>query len=287
MPGTKEIRTKIASVKSTQKITKAMQMVATSKMRRAQERMRLARPYAQRMRDVIGHLTEANPDYKHPFLQERDAKSIGIIVISTDRGLAGGLNANTFKQTLQLMREWQGKGASVNLCLIGSKGLAFFRRLSNVKILANVSGLGDRPHIKDLIGTVKVMLDAYQKGEIDRLVLVNSQFLNTMTQKPTVEQLLPVQAVDNQGLAEHWDYIYEPDAKKILETLLMRYVESQVYRGAVENVASEMAARMVAMKAASDNAGKLISELQLIYNKARQAAITKELSEIVGGAAAV
>ena len=287
MPGTKEIRTKIASVKSTQKITKAMQMVATSKMRRAQDRMRLARPYAQKMRNVIGHLTEANPDYKHPFLHERDARSIGIIVISTDRGLAGGLNANTFKQTLQLMREWQGKGASVNLCLIGSKGLAFFRRLSNVKILANVSGLGDRPHIKDLIGTVKVMLDAYQKGEIDRLFLVNSQFLNTMTQKPTVEQLLPVQAVDNQGLAEHWDYIYEPDAKKILETLLMRYVESQVYRGAVENVASEMAARMVAMKAASDNAGKLISELQLIYNKARQAAITKELSEIVGGAAAV
>ena len=287
MPGTKEIRTKIASVKSTQKITKAMQMVATSKMRRAQERMRLARPYAQRMRDVIGHLTEANPDYKHPFLHERDAKSIGIVVISTDRGLAGGLNANTFKQTLQLMREWQGKGASVSLCLIGSKGLAFFRRLSNVKILANVSGLGDRPHIKDLIGTVKVMLDAYTNGEIDRLFLVNSQFLNTMTQKPTVEQLLPVQAVDNQGLAEHWDYIYEPDAKKILETLLMRYVESQVYRGAVENVASEMAARMVAMKAASDNAGKLISELQLIYNKARQAAITKELSEIVGGAAAV
>jgi F-type H+-transporting ATPase subunit gamma len=287
MPGTKEIRTKIVSVKSTQKITKAMQMVATSKMRRAQDRMRLARPYAQKMRNVIGHLTEANPDYKHPFLHERDARSIGIIVISTDRGLAGGLNANTFKQTLQLMREWQGKGASVNLCLIGSKGLAFFRRLSNVKILANVSGLGDRPHIKDLIGTVKVMLDAYQKGEIDRLFMVNSQFLNTMTQKPTVEQLLPVQAVDNQGLAEHWDYIYEPDAKKILETLLMRYVESQVYRGAVENVASEMAARMVAMKAASDNAGKLISELQLIYNKARQAAITKELSEIVGGAAAV
>ena len=287
MPGTKEIRTKIASVKSTQKITKAMQMVATSKMRRAQDRMRLARPYAQKMRDVIGHLTEANPDYKHPFLHEREAKSVGIIVVSTDRGLAGGLNANTFKQTLQLMREWQGKGATVSLCLIGSKGLAFFRRLSNVKILANVSGLGDRPHIKDLIGTVKVMLDAYKNGEIDRLFLVNSQFLNTMTQKPTVEQLLPVQATDTEGLAQHWDYIYEPDSKKILEELLMRYVESQVYRGAVENVASEMAARMVAMKAASDNAGKLISELQLIYNKARQAAITKELSEIVGGAAAV
>ena len=287
MPGTKEIRTKIASVKSTQKITKAMQMVATSKMRRAQDRMRLARPYAQKMRNVIGHLTEANPDYKHPFLIERDVKSIGIVVISTDRGLAGGLNANTFKQTLALMKEWQAKGATVNLCVIGSKGLAFFRRISSVKILANVSGLGDRPHIKDLIGTVKVMLDAYQNSEIDRLFMVNAQFVNTMTQKPTVEQLLPVEAVDNKDLAEHWDYIYEPEAKKILEVLLMRYVESQVYRGAVENVASEMAARMVAMKAASDNAGKLISELQLIYNKARQAAITKELSEIVGGAAAV
>jgi F-type H+-transporting ATPase subunit gamma len=286
MPGTKEIRSKIASVKSTQKITKAMQMVATSKMRRAQDRMRLARPYAQKMRNVIGHLTEANPDYRHPFLLERDPKGVGIIVISTDRGLAGGLNANTFKQTLMLMREWQGQGANVSLCLIGSKGLAFFRRL-NVKIMANVSGLGDRPHIKDLIGTVKVMLDAYRNGEIDRLFLVNAQFVNTMTQKPTAEQLLPIQAVDIEGLPEHWDYIYEPDAKHILDGLLMRYVESQVYRGAVENVASEMAARMVAMKAASDNAGKLISELQLIYNKARQAAITKELSEIVGGAAAV
>jgi F-type H+-transporting ATPase subunit gamma len=286
MPGTKEIRTKIASVKSTQKITKAMQMVATSKMRRAQDRMRLARPYAQKMRNVIGHLTEANPDYRHPFLIERDPKSIGIIVISTDRGLAGGLNANTFKQTLLLMREWQAKGANVSLCIIGSKGLAFFRRL-DVKILANVSGLGDRPHVKDLIGTVKVMLDAYRNGEIDRLFLINAQFVNTMTQKPTVEQLLPIQPVDTSDLPEHWDYIYEPEAKQILDGLLMRYIESQVYRGAVENVASEMAARMVAMKAASDNAGKLIGELQLIYNKARQAAITKELSEIVGGAAAV
>ena len=286
MPGTKEIRTKIASVKSTQKITKAMQMVATSKMRRAQDRMKLARPYAQKMRNVIGHLTEANPDYKHPFLQERDVKGVGIIVVSTDRGLAGGLNANTFKQTLLLMREWQGKGANVSLCVIGSKGLAFFRRL-DVKILGNISGLGDRPHIKDLIGTVKVMLDAYRNGEIDRLFLVNAQFVNTMTQKPTVEQLLPIVATDTDGLAKHWDYIYEPDAKTILESLLMRYIESQVYRAAVENVASEMAARMVAMKAASDNAGKLIGELQLIYNKARQAAITKELSEIVGGAAAV
>ena len=286
MPGTKEIRSKIVSVKSTQKITKAMQMVATSKMRRAQDRMKQARPYAQKMRNVIGHLTEANPDYRHPFLSERDVKGIGIIVVSTDRGLAGGLNANTFKQVLLLMREWQAKGASVSLCIIGSKGLSFFRRL-DVKILANVSGLGDRPHVKDLIGTVKVMLDAYRNGEVDRLFLVNAQFVNTMTQKPTVEQLLPIQAVDNENLPEHWDYIYEPEAKYILDGLLMRYVESQVYRAAVENVASEMAARMVAMKAASDNAGKLISELQLIYNKARQAAITKELSEIVGGAAAV
>jgi len=286
MPGTKEIRTKIASVKSTQKITKAMQMVATSKMRRAQDRMKLARPYADKIRNVIGHLTEANPDYRHPFLVERDTKSVGIIVISTDRGLAGGLNANLFKQTLLLLREWQGKGATVSMCLIGSKGLAFFRRLS-LPIMANVSGLGDRPHVKDLIGTVKVMLDAYRDGSIDRLFLVNAQFVNTMTQKPNVVQLLPIERVDTEGLAEHWDYIYEPDSQTILDGLLMRYIESAVYRGAVENVASEMAARMVAMKAASDNAGKLISELQLVYNKARQAAITKELAEIVGGAAAV
>ena len=286
MPGTKEIRSKIASVKSTQKITKAMQMVATSKMRRAQERMRLARPYAQKMRNVIGHLTEANPDYRHPFLVTREPKAVGIIVISTDRGLAGALNANVFKQTLLLMRAWQGKGAQVSLCIIGTKGLTFFRRLS-VPILANVSHLGDRPHVKDLIGTVKVMLDGYRAGALDRLFLLNAQFVNTMTQKPAVEQLLPIEALDTAGLQEHWDYIYEPEAAYILDGLLMRYLESQVYRGAVENVASEMAARMVAMKAASDNAGKLINELQLIYNKARQAAITKELSEIVGGAAAV
>jgi F-type H+-transporting ATPase subunit gamma len=286
MPGTKEIRSKIASVKSTQKITKAMQMVATSKMRRAQERMRQARPYAQKMRNVIGHLTEANPDYHHPFLVSREPQAVGLIVISTDRGLAGALNANVFKQTLTLMREWQGKGAQVSLCIVGTKGMNFFRRLS-VPILANVSNLGDRPHIKDLIGTVKVMLDAYREGKLDRLFLVNAQFVNTMTQKPNVEQLLPIEAMDTEGLAEHWDYIYEPDAAGVLDGLLMRYIESQVYRGAVENVASEMAARMVAMKSASDNAGKLINELQLIYNKARQAAITKELSEIVGGAAAV
>jgi F-type H+-transporting ATPase subunit gamma len=248
--------------------------------------MKLARPYADKIRNVIGHLTEANPDYRHPFLIEREPKSIGIIVISTDRGLAGGLNANLFKQTLQLLREWQGKGAQVSLCLIGAKGLAFFRRLS-MPILANVTGLGDRPHVKDLIGTVKVMLDAYRDGSIDRLFLVNARFVNTMTQQPNVQQLLPIEKVDTEGLAEHWDYIYEPESQTILDGLLMRYIESTVYRGAVENVASEMAARMVAMKAASDNAGKLIGELQLVYNKARQAAITKELAEIVGGAAAV
>ena len=286
MPGTKEIRTKIASVKNTQKITKAMQMVATSKMRRAQDRMKLARPYAEKIRGVIGHLNEANPDYRHPFLVSREPKAIGVIVISTDRGLAGGLNANIFKQTLLLLREWQGKGAQVQLCLIGSKGIAFFRRIG-LPILASTSGLGDKPHVKDLIGSVKVMLDAYREGKIDRLFLVNARFVNTMTQKPNIEQLLPVDATDNSGLQEHWDYIYEPESRAILDGLLMRYIESQVYRGAVENVASEMAARMVAMKSATDNAGKLISELQLVYNKARQAAITKELAEIVGGAAAV
>jgi F-type H+-transporting ATPase subunit gamma len=286
MPGTKEIRTKIASVKSTQKITKAMQMVATSKMRRAQDRMKLARPYAEKMRTVIGHLNEANPDFRHPFLIEREPKAVGIIIISTDRGLAGGLNANLFKQVLLQMREWQKKGAQVSLAIVGSKGTAFFRRLGT-PLLGTVSGLGDRPHIKDLLGTIKVMLDAYRDGKIDRLYLANAKFVNTMTQQPSVTQLLPIVAADNQGLPEHWDYIYEPDAAAILEGLLMRYIESQVYQGVVENVASEMAARMVAMKAATDNAGKLIQDLQLVYNKARQAAITKELSEIVGGAAAV
>ena len=286
MPGTKEIRSKIASVKSTQKITKAMQMVATSKMRRAQDRMKLARPYAEKIRTVIGHLNEANPDFRHPFLVAREPKAVGIIVISTDRGLAGGLNANLFKQVLLQMRDWQNKGAQVSLSIVGTKGIAFFRRLGT-PVLGSVSGLGDRPHIKDLIGTIKVMLDAYRDGKIDRLYLANAKFVNTMTQQPTVTQLLPVDATDNQGLPEHWDYIYEPDARAILEGLLMRYIESQVYQGVVENVASEMAARMVAMKAATDNAGTLIQDLQLVYNKARQAAITKELSEIVGGAAAV
>jgi len=287
MPGTKEIRVKIASVKSTQKITKAMQMVATSKMRRAQDRMRLARPYADKIRSVIGNLTQANPDYRHPFLQERpEVKNVGVIVVSPDRGLCGSLNVNNFKNVLLAMKDWQPKGVNISLCLIGSKATAFFRRLPN-PILANTSGLGDYPHIKDLLGTIKVMLDAYREGKIDRLYISSSRFVNTMTQKPELQQLLPVQLDDGADLQEHWDYLYEPGAEEILDGVLMRYIESQIYRAVVENVACEMAARMVAMKAASDNAGKLINELQLVYNKARQAAITKELAEIVGGAAAV
>jgi F-type H+-transporting ATPase subunit gamma len=287
MPGTKEIRTKIASIKNTQKITKAMEMVAASKMRRAQERMRASRPYADKIRRVIGHLRLANPDFKHPFLQEREAKSVGFIIVSTDRGLCGGLNVNLFKATLAAMRDWQKQGAEINACLIGSKGVQFFRRLGHLKTLATVTHLGDRPHAADLIGTVKVMLDLYREGKLDRLFIVNNMFLNTMTQKPVVRQLLPVVTEDEDKLQKMWDYIYEPSAAELLDGLLMRYIESQVYQAAVENVASEMAARMVAMKSATDNAGKIIEELQLIYNKARQAAITKEISEIVGGAAAV
>jgi len=286
MPGVKEIRIKIASFKSTQKITKAMEMVAASKMRKAQDRMRSTRPYAEKIRRVIGHLRLANPDFKHPYLVEREAKAVGFIVISTDRGLAGGLNVNLFKSTLAAMREWQGKGTDVSMCLIGSKGVQFFRRL-NVQTLATVTHLGDRPHVSDLIGTVKVMLDQYREGKLDRVFLIHNEFVNTMSQKPVVRQLLPVVTEDEDKLQRLWDYIYEPSAAELLDGVLMRYIESQVYQGAVENVACEMAARMVAMKSATDNAGKLIDELQLIYNKARQAAITKEISEIVGGAAAV
>ena len=286
MPGTKEIRSKISSVKSTQKITKAMEMVAASKMRRAQDRMRMARPYAAKIRQVIGHLTQANPDYKHPFLVERETQNVGIIVVSSDRGLCGALNTNVFKSTLLLMREWQGKGAKVSLALFGNKSVAFFRRLG-APVLATAAGLGDKPTVKDLIGPVKIMLDAYRDGSLDRVFVVHAEFVNTMTQKPLINQLLPVEPVKDDELQEMWDYIYEPSAVDILDGVLSRYVESQVYRGVVESVACEMAARMVAMKAASDNAGKLINELQLIYNKARQAAITKELAEIVGGAAAV
>jgi len=289
MPGIKEIRVKIASFKSTQKITKAMKMVAASKMRKAQDRMRATRPYAEKIRRVIGHLRHANPDYKHPFMVERTAKSVGFIIVSTDRGLAGGLNVNLFKTTLAAIRDAQKQGMSISLCLIGAKAVAFFRRIGGVETVATVTHLGDRPRLADLIGTVKVMLDRYTAGKLDRLYVINNVFVNAMTQQPVVRQLLPVAAdqEDASKLQKLWDYIYEPSAADLLDTVLMRYVEAQVYQGAVENVACEMAARMVAMQSATDNAGKLIEELQLIYNKARQASITKEISEIVGGAAAV
>jgi F-type H+-transporting ATPase subunit gamma len=285
MAGAKEIRGKIASIKNTQKITKAMEMVAASKIRKAQDRMRAARPYAEKIRKIVGHLRQVNLDYKHPFTLERPVQAVGIIVISTDRGLAGALNANLFKSVLASIREVQGK--KVYVATLGVKALQFFRRLAGVELAASATHLGDRPHLKDLVGPIKVMLDLYREAKIDRLLLVHNVFVNTMTQKGTVSQLLPIETIDKPELQERWDYIYEPDAAEILDRLLMRYIESQVYQGAVENVASEMAARMVAMKSASDNAGALIEELQLIYNKARQAAITKELSEIVGGAAAV
>ena len=264
-----------------------MQMVAASKMRKAQDRMRASRPYAERIRRVIGHLRLANPDFKHPYLVEREAKSVGLIIISTDRGLCGGLNVNLFKAAMASMREWQAKGCTVHLSLIGSKAVQFFRRLKNVNTLGTVTHLGDHPHVADLVGNVKVMLDMYCEGKLDRLFVVNNVFVNSMTQKATVKQLLPVVTEDGDKLQKMWDYIYEPSAAELLDGLLMRYVESQVYQGAVENVACEMAARMVAMKSATDNAGSLIQELQRVYNKARQAAITKEISEIVGGAAAV
>jgi F-type H+-transporting ATPase subunit gamma len=264
-----------------------MQVVAASKMRKAQDRMRATRPYSQRIRRVIGHLRKANPDFRHPFLVEREAKAVGFIIITTDRGLCGGLNVNLFRATLAAMRDWQNRGTEISLCLIGSKAVQFFRRVGSAKTLATVTHLGDRPHIADLIGTVKVMLDLYREGKLDRVFLVNNEFVNTMSQKPAIHQLLPVVTEDEDKLQKLWDYIYEPSAAELLDGVLMRYIESQVYQGAVENVACEMSARMVAMKSATDNAGKLIDELQLIYNKARQAAITKEISEIVGGAAAV
>jgi F-type H+-transporting ATPase subunit gamma len=287
MAGAKEIRGKIASIKNTRKITKALEMVAASKMRKAQERMRAARPYAEKVRKIIGHLRQVNLDYKHPFTLDRPVTSVGIVVISTDRGLCGSLNLNLFKATLVAIREAQSRGNKVYLCIIGSKALQFFRRLSGVEIAASVTHLGDQPHIKDLIGTTKVMLDFYRETKVDQLLLAHNVFVNTMTQKGIVSQLLPIQTIDKEELQERWDYIYEPDSAAILDGILMRYIEAQIFQGAVENVACEMAARMVAMKAATDNAGDLIDELQLIYNKARQAAITKELSEIVGGAAAV
>jgi len=287
MAGAKEIRGKIASIKNTQKITKAMEMVAASKMRRAQERMRAARPYAEKIRKIVGHLRQVNLDFKHPFTLERPVRAVGIIVISTDRGLAGSLNLNLFKAALGAIREAQKLNAKIYVCAIGVKALQFFRRLGGIELSASATHLGDRPHVADLLGAVKVMLDFYRDVKIDQLLLVHNVFVNTMTQRGVVSQLLPLETIDKDELQERWDYIFEPDAAEILDGILMRYIESQVFQGAVENVACEMAARMVAMKSATDNAGSLIEELQLIYNKARQAAITKELSEIVGGAAAV
>lgn len=283
----KEIRIKIGSIKSTQKITKAMEMVAASKMRKAQERMAAGRPYADRIREVVSHIASANPEYRHQYLQERDVKRVGFIVITTDRGLCGGLNINVFKRVMNEMKEWKAKGAEIDICAVGQKAVSFFRNYGG-NVVAALTHLGDQPSSTQLIGSVKVMLDAYEEGRIDRLFLVHNRFINTMSQKPELIQLLPLEPSSDPKIAgRQWDYLYEPDAQPLLDALLTRFIESQVYQGVVENVASEHAARMVAMKSATDNAGSIIKELQLVYNKARQAAITQEISEIVGGAAAV
>jgi F-type H+-transporting ATPase subunit gamma len=287
MAGAKEIRTKIKSIKSTQKITKAMEMVAASKMRKAQERMRAARPYANKIRNVISHLAHAHTEYRSPGLIEREVKRVGLIVISTDRGLCGGLNTNLFKATILAMQDWRNRGIEIDVCTVGTKAFQFFRRLKG-NVVAHVSHLGDSPRFEDVLGPVKVMADAFAEGKIDAIYLVYNEFVNTMSQKPRIERLVPIAAeVQDAAPVHRWDYIYEPDPKELIELLLRRYGESVVYQALVENVACEMAARMVAMKSASDNAGTLIDELQLIYNKARQASITQELAEIVGGAAAV
>ena len=287
MAGAKEIRTQIKSIQNTQKITKAMEMVAASKMRKAQDRMEATRPYSDKMRQVIGHLANAHPEYRHPFLEEREeVKRAGYITVTTDRGLCGGLNANLLRKTIKELREWDEKGIGLDHAVIGSKGLQFYNRLG-ANIVAEATSLGDKPGLADIIGTVKVMLDAYNEGRIDRLYLAQNRFVNTMTQQPEIIQLLPLPPAEDEELQHHWDYLYEPDAATVLDDLLTRYIESQVFQAVVENIASEMASRMVAMKAASDNAGDIINDLQLAYNKARQAAITQELSEIVAGAAAV
>jgi len=286
MSGAKEIKSKIGSVQNTQKITSAMEMVAASKMRKAQDAMAASRPYAENMRNVIGHIALGNLEYRHPYMEEREVKRVGYIVVSTDRGLCGGLNINLFKQVLADAAQWQSKGAEVEFGVVGSKATSFFNNMG-AQVTSQVSGLGDSPSVTDLIGSVKVMLNAYDNGEIDKLFVVYNKFVNTMTQKPTIDQLLPLPKSDDDEIQHRWDYLYEPDASVLLEQLLVRYIESQVYQGVVENLACEQAARMVAMKAATDNAGDLIDNLQLVYNKARQASITQELSEIVAGAAAV
>ena len=289
MAGSREIRNKIKSVQNTRKITKAMEMVAASKMRKAQDRMRHARPYADKLRNIAAHLANANPEYRHPFLVKRDGlKAVGVILVTTDKGLCGGLNTNILRMLTQRMREIEGQGARVQITAIGNKGLGFMQRI-NAKVVSQIVHLGDTPNLEKLIGPVKVQLDAYAKGEIDVVYLAYNRFINTMKQEPVIEQLLPLDPSHLQDTSREysWDYLYEPDAQTVLDELLLRYAEALIYQGVVENMASEQSARMVAMKSASDNAKKVIGDLQLSYNKARQAAITKELSEIVSGAAAV
>lgn len=288
MAGAKEIRSKISSINKTRKITRAMEMVAASKMRKTQERMRASKPYANKIYEVIKHIARAVSEYRHPFMSEREIKRIGIIVVTTDRGLCGGLNSNLFRETIRTIRNWQEHGKEVDIAVIGRKGQAFFRRVGG-NILGSIDHLGDTPSINDFIGVVKIMLDAYYNGTIDSLHIVYNEFINTMTQKPFVKQLLPLpkSEEDKKTLGHHWDYIYEPEAKELLDEILERYIELQVYQAVVENIACEQAAKMIAMKSATDNAGDLIKEFQLAYNKARQAAITQELAEIVGGAAAL
>ncbi|MGB0187386.1 MAG: F0F1 ATP synthase subunit gamma [Aequoribacter sp.] len=282
----KEIRTQINSIRSTQKITSAMEMVAASKMRRAQDRMQLGKPYAARIRAVIGHLANATPEYRHSYMDERDVKRVGYIVVSTDRGLCGGLNINLFKTTVASMKQWADQGIGVDLCLIGAKAASFFNSFGG-NVVAATRDVGESPALADLIGSVKIMLDAFEQGTLDKIYIVSNDFVNTMTQAPTVRQVLPIEADETMEVKYPWDYLYEPNAEELLESLMARYIESQVYQAVVENAACEQAARMLAMKNASDNAGEIIDELQLVYNKARQAAITQELSEIVGGAAAI
>ncbi len=292
MSGAKEIRTQINSIGSTRKITKAMEMVAASKMRRAQERMRAAQPYARKMRDVVAHLARAHAEYKHPYTITREVKAVGFVIVSSDRGLCGGLNVNLFRKAVMEMSEWNDKGIEVRVAVIGKKASAFFNRF-NANIVSEAVGLGDAPQLEELVGAVKVMMDDYMAGSIDRLFVASNEFVNTMTQKPIIEQLIPIaphdakQDAHAEEITHHWDYIYEPDAREVVDTLMSRYIESLIYQEVAENSACEQAARMVAMKSATDNAGKLIDELKLVYNKARQAAITQELSEIVSGAAAV
>ena len=286
MAAGKEIKTKIASVKNTQKITAAMEMVAASKMRRAQDQMLATRPYADRIADVVGHVASSHPEYKHPFLIARPVKRVGIIAISTDRGLCGGLNTNLFKKALNMLGDIDGKGIEIEVVTFGGKALGFFKRIG-AKIVAEASHIGDSPEIGQIIGPVKVLLNSYEEGNLDEIYLVSNEFVNTMTQEPTIKQLVPVKSSEESELSHHWDYIYEPGSKEVLDNLLDRYIESLVYQGVVENVACEMAARMIAMKSATDNAGEMIDELQLVYNRQRQASITQEISEIVAGAAAV